>query len=482
MDVENCYRRLSMPKKISRRDFLKNSALVAAAGIGGINPLEGRTKSMDRPNIIFFFTDQQRWDTVGCYGQKMRITPNLDRMAAAGVRFENGFTCQPVCGPARACIQTGKYATETGCFRNGIGLPTNEKTIAQYLSDAGYEVGYIGKWHLTAGKDAPNSAVPPEFRGGYKDYWLASNVLEFTSHGYDGHMFDADMKQVDFKGYRVDCETDFALNYLQTRDLKKPFFLFLSYIEPHFQNDHKHFEGPIGSKERFKDFDPPGDLIGREGDWQEEFPDYLGCCASLDHNLGRIRVELEKLGLTDNTLIVFTSDHGCHFRTRNLEYKRSCHESSIRVPMVAYGPGFKGGKVVNELVSLIDIAPTILAAGGVHEPRRMRGRPLQELASGKAKDWPEEVFVQISEAEVGRAIRTRKWKYSVSAPDLKGGIDPGSEVYVEEFLYDLESDPFEQNNLVKDPGLKSLRADLAQTLKGKMKEAGEKVPDIRPAE
>lgn len=471
-----------MSEKFSRREFLRSSALVAAAGIGGVGPLLERTKEMDKPNIIFFFTDQQRWDTVGCYGQKMRVTPNLDRMAAAGVRFENAFTCQPVCGPARSCIQSGKYASETGCFRNGIGLPTDEKTIAHHLSEAGYEVGYIGKWHLTGGKDAPNSAVPAEFRGGYKDYWLGSNVLEFTSHGYDGHMFDADMKQVDFKGYRVDCHTDFALDYLRTRDRKKPFFLFISYIEPHFQNDHKHFEGPDGSKERFKDFTPPCDLVGHpEGDWQEEYPDYLGCCASLDHNLGRIRVELEKLGLTDDTLIIFTSDHGCHFRTRNGEYKRSCHESSIRIPMVAYGPGFKGGKVVDGLVSLIDIAPTILAVGGVSEPRYMRGRPLQELASGKARDWPEEVFVQISEAEVGRAIRTKKWKYSVNAPDKKGGPDPGSDVYVEEFLYDLDADPCEQNNLVKDPGLKSVREDLGEILKRHMKRAGETAPQIRPA-
>ena len=468
-----------MSEKFSRREFLRSSALVAAAGIGGVGPLLERTKGMNKPNIIFFFTDQQRWDTVGCYGQKMRVTPNLDRMAAAGVRFENAFTCQPVCGPARSCIQSGKYASETGCFRNGIGLPTGEKTIAEHLSEAGYEVGYIGKWHLTAGKDCVNNAVPREFQGGYKDYWLASNVLEFTSHGYDGHMYDADMKQVDFKGYRVDCQTDFAIEYLRTRDRKKPFFLCLSYLEPHFQNDHKHFEGPDGSKERFKDFTPPCDLVGHpEGDWQEEYPDYLGCCASLDHNLGRIRVEMEKLGLTDNTLIIFTSDHGCHFRTRNGEYKRSCHESSIRVPMVAYGPGFKGGKVVDGLVSLIDIAPTILAVGAVSEPRYMRGRPLQDLASGKAKDWPEEVFVQISEAEVGRAIRTKKWKYCVYAPDKSGGRDPGSDVYVEEFLYDLDADPCEQNNLVKDPGLKSVRADLAEILKRHMKRAGEKTPRI----
>lgn len=99
---------------------------------------------MDRkPNIIFFFSDQQRWDTAGCYGQRMPVTPNLDRMAEAGVCFENAFTCQPVCGPARACLQTGRYATELGCYRNNIALPQGEMTLAHYLKEAGYRSGYV---------------------------------------------------------------------------------------------------------------------------------------------------------------------------------------------------------------------------------------------------------------------------------------------------------------------------------------------------
>jgi arylsulfatase A-like enzyme len=120
-------------------------------GLGGLLAGDGFAQDTGaKPNIIFFFSDQQRWDTLGCYGQKLPLTPNLDRMAAEGVRFEFAFTCQPVCGPARSCLQTGKYATQTGCFRNNIGLPTDEKTIAHWLSDGGYEVGYLGKWHLAS--------------------------------------------------------------------------------------------------------------------------------------------------------------------------------------------------------------------------------------------------------------------------------------------------------------------------------------------
>ncbi|RKY68983.1 MAG: arylsulfatase [Candidatus Latescibacterota bacterium] len=440
---------------------------------------------MKQPNIVFVFSDQQRWDTVGCYGQALNVTPNLDRMAAEGVRFENAFTCQPVCGPARACLQTGKYATEVNCHTNHRMLPPDEKTIAHYLSENGYEVGYIGKWHLASfgPRDGEDNfrmrPVPPERRGGYKDFWLASDVLEFTSHSYDGYMFDGELnKRVFPEGrYRVDAHTDWVLEYLRTRNGEKPFFLFVSYIEPHHQNDHGHYEGPHGSKERFKDFVAPGDLAGTEGDWREEFPDYLGCVNSLDTNLGRIRDELERQGLAEDTLVMYTSDHGSHFRTRNSEYKRSCHDGCIRVPMIACGPGFSGGKVVNELVSLIDLPPTILNEGGIETPAYMRGRPLQELVKGEATDWPEEVFLQISESQVGRAVRTKKWKYSVRAPG-KGGSDPNSDTYAEDFLYDLEADPHERNNLVQSKEHVAIRERLSEILKNRMVQAGEQEPMI----
>jgi len=446
---------------------------------------------MAKPNILFILSDQQRWDTCGCYGQPLNITPNLDRMADEGVQFEHAFTPQPVCGPARACLQTGRYATETGCITNDIALPLDENTIAHYLSDAEYEVGYIGKWHLASNHatdwfpvpegaervDFSARGIPPERRGGYKDYWLASDVLEFTSHSYDGHMFDADGNKREFPPgrYRVDAQTDWVLEYLQTRTGEKPFFLFVSYIEPHHQNDHGHFEGPHGSKERFRDFQVPGDLVGTKGDWRQEYPDYLGCVNSLDTNLGRIRDELDKLGLADDTLIVCTSDHGCHFRTRNSEYKRSCHEASIRIPLVIYGPGFSGGQVVDDLVSLIDLPPTILTAAGVAPPDYMRGHALQPLVDGTAQDWPQEVFVQISEDHCGRAIRTKRWQYSVRAPH-KGGWELSGNVYEEDFLYDLENDPHERNNLVKSADYVQVREVLAETLKRRMVEAGEAAP------
>jgi uncharacterized sulfatase len=444
-----------------------------------------------KPNVLFFFTDQQRWDTVGCYGQKLDVTPNVDRMASQGVRFENAFTCQPVCGPARSCLQTGKYATETGCFRNGIALQLDARTIAHWFSEAGYEAGYVGKWHLASnhlmGAESISfheSPVPPERRGGYMDYWVASDVLEFTSHSYDGHMFDAAMNKVEFPKdrYRVDCVTDFAVDYLRNRGSEKPFFLFISYIEPHHQNDHDRYEGPRGSKEKFSDYEVPGDLAGTEGDWRENYPDYLGCINALDAALGRLQDELTDLGMAENTVILYSSDHGSHFKTRNDEYKRSCHDGCVRIPLVVHGPGFTGGRVVRELVGLIDLPPTLLRIAGIDTPETMQGRPLQLLVDGSTDSWVEEVFIQISESQIGRALRTPKWKYSVRAPgEVVWEHTHRSDVYVEDFLYDLQVDPHERNNLVADPAYLKVRAELAETLKRHMARAGESVPLIKPS-
>ena len=147
--------------------------------------------------------------------------------------------------------------------------------------------------------------------------------------------------------------------------------------------------------------------------------------------------------------------------------------------MVAVGPGFEGGNVIEEMSGLIDVPPTILAAGGTAAPEHVRGRPLQQLADGSAIDWPDDVFIQISEDICGRAIRTHRWKYSVRAPDTDGNA-AGSDVYVEDFLYDLAADPHERDNLVADPAHANVRAEMAERLKRRMAEAGEGAPRILP--
>lgn len=435
----------------------------------------------DRPNILVFFTDQQRWDTCGCYGANpMNLTPVLDSLAASGTRLQFAFTVQPLCTPARASFQTGRYPSHTGVWKNGIALPAHEKTMARYFGEAGYFTGYIGKWHLSNDGDRP---VPSDRRGGYDDLWLAADALEFLSHPDDLKLWDKAEQIVRRPGYRVDAQTDLVLEVLEDRakDQERPFFLFNSYLEPHHQNDLNRHVAPEGYAERYRDFYIPPDLEGREGDWPQELPSYYGACASLDENLGRVMEKLAQTGLDQNTIVLFASDHGSHFRTRNGEYKRSCHEGSIRVPAVFWGPGFEGGNVVDELTTILDWPATLLDCAGIPVPAEMDGKSILPLLTGGQVDWPQDVLIQISESQVGRALRTKMWKYGVDAPGLDGGQNRSSDLYVEQYLYDLETDPYEHENLVSAPETSDIRRGLAQRLLARMAEAGDPPAHITPA-
>ena len=431
-------------------------------------------------NIIFYFTDQQRWDTCGCFGQPLNITPNLDQLAREGVKFDNAFSPQPVCGPCRALFQTGKWPTETGCFRNNIMLPAGVKTLGSYIEEAGYETAYIGKWHLASDGELEKpptidhtvTAIPRELRGGYTGFWRAADVLEFTSHGYDGFVFDENDQRVDFKGYRADCINDMALEFFDRYDGQKPFFMTVSQIEPHHQNDRRHYEGPEGSKEKFKNFILPEDLKALGGNAAEEYPDYLGQCASLDENLGRLMDKLKEKELYDNTVILFASDHGSHFLTRNRDehlngyddYKRSCHDACLHVPLVIAGGPFRGGRVVEELVSTASLPKTILALAGVDVGDAMIGENLLDVVEKKDHNRPNEIFAQISESRVGRCIRSARYTYSVYAPGVNGGEAAAADLYADDFLYDMEKDPHQLNNVAADPAYAGVKAELRDRL------------------
>ena len=440
-------------------------------------------QSMNRPNILFYFSDQQRWDTLGCYGQKLPVTPFLDQLSGEGTLFRQAFTCQPVCGPARSCLQSGMYATQTGCHVNNRSLPIGMDTLPRRLAEAGYETAYVGKWHL--GSDPENNyrtiAVPPERRGGY-EYWMAADALEWTSHGYNGYVFDGDMQRHDFVGHRIDCINAFAVDYLHryaASGSDSPFFLFVSQLDPHHQNDRNRYEGPDGSRRKWKDYQVPPDLEGTEGDWRENYPDYLGQCHLLDENVEKLFDTLETLGLKDNTVFFYTSDHGSHFRTRNGEYKRSCEDACLHIPMIAWGGPFAGGGNIQDLVSLIDIPPTLLDVAGLEIPGHYQGRSMASLARGEAQDWPDAVFAQISEAETGRTVRTKRYKYAVTAPDFHME-EPFSPVYVENKLYDLEKDPGERQNLIRDPALEDVRQEMRARLNAFMDRALEPPRTILP--
>lgn len=435
-----------------------------------------------KPNILFYFTDQQRFDTCGVYGQKLPVTPCLDAFAQNAVCFEQAYTCQPVCGPARAALQTGRWPAAIGCHVNGRALPLEMPTIARAFHDAGYLTAYCGKWHLASNDgvdDYQTLPIPPERRGGYEDFWIASDVLEFTSHGYGGYMYRSDGSRYEFDGYRTDGVTDAALEFLNgDRDRSRPFFLFLSHIEPHHQNDHDCYEGPDGSRQQWADYETPGDLQGTGGNWRENYPDYLGCCNKCDENFGRVLEALRSSGELENTLVVYTSDHGSHFCTRNREYKRSCHDGCTHIPLVIGGPGFTGGRRHEGLVSLMDLPVTLLHAAGIAPLPEMAGEPLQRAVAGESRE--DVVYMQISESHLGRAIRTREWKYAVGAPAGDGWKDAFAPEYMECYLYDLVNDPHEKNNLVADPAYEDVRKALREIMLGRMAQAKEPPARIVP--
>jgi arylsulfatase A-like enzyme len=430
-----------------------------------------------QPNVVVFFTDQQRWDTTGIHGNPLNLTPNFDRMAQQGTHIANSFTCQPVCAPARASLQTGMYATNAGVWRNARPLPETSSTLATCFGDAGYSTAYIGKWHLADRSSA--GPVTAAERGGY-DYWLAANMLELTSEPYDTTLYDNDGIPVRLPGYRVDALTDAAIRYVDAHRAE-PFYLFISYLEPHFQNRTDDYPAPDGYEELYRERWLPPDLAALGGSAHQHIAGYYGMVKRLDEALGRVLDALRSLGLLDNTILLFTSDHGNHFKTRNGEYKRSCHESSIRVPTALSGPGFVGGGRLPQLVSLVDLPPTLLGAAGLPIPSQMEGHSILPLIRREPVGWPEEVFIQISESQVGRAVRTHHWKYSVVAMDKDGYKDSGANRYSEEFLYDLKADPYELANLIGFRSHRAVAEVLRERLIHRMVQAGEDAPQIEPA-
>lgn len=474
----------------SRRSFFKGTA---AAAIGAAVPASleaqkkaGATVPAKKPNIVLYLADQFRWDFVGANGRNGSThTPNIDALAARGKNFTHAVTNQPVCAPARSVLFTSRYATETGVWHNGLILDKTLPTLAGELRKAGYTSNLIGKWHLANGNVKNGGSPGPvkaEERGGFLDLWEGANALEHTTHPCEGTIYDQNNQPIEFKDqYRVEFLTDRAEKFLRQKQ-EKPFFLFISQLEPHQQNDMQRPVAPKGAAARFANSTAPEDLRALPGTWQDQLPDYYGCIEAIDTSVGRIRRVLEEQHLAEDTIFVFISDHGCHFMTRNQEYKRSTHNSSIRVPLIIDGPGFHGAQQIPELVGIIDVAPTLLEAAGVPVPSSWKGRSVLPLLNDyKAREeWPNQQLIQISESMTGRAIRTKDWTYCVA--DLSGSTkEAAATTYHEYQFYDQRADP---NELVNLAGRKEYRAkaeELQQQLKKLLAAAGEPVPEIVPA-
>jgi arylsulfatase A-like enzyme len=381
---------------------------------------------------------------------------------------------------------TSRYATETPDWHNGIGMDQSLPTKPTELHQAANSANLIGKWHLAPNTEAAGGGVgfvKPEWRGGFTGMFEGANALEHTTHPYEGTIWDADGREITYNDqYRVDFITDRAERFLRQQH-DQPFFLFISQLEPHQQNDwDNRIIGPNGSTDRYKNSHVPHDLRNQPGNWQQELPDYYGACEAIDASVGRVRNLLQEQHLADNTIFVFLSDHGCHFMTRNQEYKRSVHNASSRIPLLIHGPGFEGAQRIDQMVGIIDLTPTLLAAAGVEIPASMKGRNfLPLLTDEKARaTWPNEQLLQISESMTGRAIRTREWTYCVA--EITGTTNqPAAPVYQEYQMYDQRNDPAEQVNLAGRKEYRKQADELRERLIALMTAAGERTPQIRPA-
>jgi len=462
--------------KLSRRALLAQAPLLGAAA--------AQTQTAPKPNIIVIISDQFRADCIGAMGlNPMGLTPNIDQMAAEGCLFRSAFCNQPVCAPARASMFTGQYPSKHGVWHNGPGLRADAVALAATLKQAGYSTNYIGKWHLMPGEgltaEQRRGWVPPQHRGGFADLWEASNELEFTSHAYEGAMYDNDGKAITFSGqYRTDFMTGRAKRFL--RSAKGPFLLTLSYLEVHHQNDKDTYDPPKEFAGRYPNPFIPQDLRPLPGSWPSQLSDYFACVAKMDAEVGEIRRTLAETGLDRNTIVVFLSDHGCHFKTRNTEYKRSPHDSSIHIPMVICGPGFNRSTQINELVSQVDLMPTLLDAAGVAVPSTVQGHSILPLLD--RKPWRNEVYFEMAEFVTGRGLRTPQYTYAVAAPKTPAWkMAPSADRYVEYALYDLYADPFQHVNLAGRATHKTVSEELRGRLLTRIKDASGATPAIDPA-
>jgi arylsulfatase A-like enzyme len=498
---------LFMASSSSRRDFLRNAAISSGALVAGASAANAAMETPTttrRPNILMICADQFRTDFIGANRENPSVkTPNLDALVQRGTNFRTAVCNQPLCSPSRASFLTGVTATKAKVWKLGLEMNHAIPTVATTLKAQGYTTAFFGKWHVAATKEEADNGTPiggahekhkggfnPALglvpagpaRGGFDDVFEGQNVTETVSHPTGGHYWDTAGNDIGFKDiYRVDFVAKRAAEFI-SKQHDKPWLAFVSQLEPHQQNDVDYMVPPDRYADTYKDPYVPMDLRNLPGNWQTHMPGYYGCVQAIDDCVGTLVKALEKSGQLDNTVIVFFSDHGCTFRTRLGEYKRSPHDASLRVPLIFAGPGFDKGAVVSEVVSLIDLTPTLIDSAGASVPANMQGKSLLPLVDQPAarKAWRSAAYVQISSSICGRALRTKDWMYCCYAPDVKKGDAESSNSYTDFALYSLAGDPYEQVNLVGREEYRHICTELRDELKKRIVENGEMEPTITP--
>ncbi|TWD84698.1 arylsulfatase A-like enzyme [Kribbella amoyensis] len=453
---------------------------------------ENQPGPAERPNVLLICTDQQRFDTIRAYGNDQVLTPNLDRLARDGVLFENCYVQNPVCAPSRATLMTSRYPHAHGLWANGVHLPDDERFFTKALADAGYDCGLVGKLHLSACKDG---RLEPRHDDGFRVFrwahdpyrgssenqyhrWLQvahpdlyAKALEEGGGGFDNLPTEAHYSRW------IGNET---IDYLRSsRDTSKPFCFIANFFDPHHgfgapkeyldRYDPDKLSRPV-TRDGELDTKPPilteaskesyggharGYTTYSEDELQETKAAYYAMVSLVDDEVGRILDALEDEGLADNTIVVFTSDHGEMLGDHQLMLKGPMmYDCAVRVPLIVRWPGqLPAGERRSELVQWIDLGPTLLEATGELPLPRGQGMSMLPLARGD-EDAPTRGWALCEYRNSGHPydpavhttmLRTGQWKLIAYHGAPATDRDRTGE------LYDLESDPDELTNLWDHP-------------------------------
>jgi arylsulfatase A-like enzyme len=415
-------------------------------------------------NILFLFADQMHRDALRCMGNADVHTPNLDRLASEGVLFRNAYSNCPICTPFRINLFTGLYTSQTDTFANAVPIPDACHTLADALNDGGVRTGYVGKWHI-GGKG--NGPIPEELRGGFTEF---VGYQCYNGFYEDVCFYDENGEARCYDRHRTDVTTDLALSRLEGM-VDAPFALFVSYQAPHYpvQPAERYAEMyrdvRIHRRPNCDEIDPYTRTWSPPSPWPPgECPDYqrygndldaylrlyYAMVTQIDANVGRLLDKLEALGLAENTVIVFTADHGDMQGSHGLRNKRLPFEESAGIPLIVRVPGGARGLVTEALVSGIDFYPTCLDYAGLPPVAGLPGNNFAPLTQGDAQILNGPIF---SEMDDWRMVRESRWKLVTEG-----------EAYEPTHLYNLGSDPFELENLVDDPTqadrIRALRAQI----------------------
>ncbi len=438
---------------------------------------------MKRPNLIYVFADQLRHDVFGFRGDEKAITPNFDSLAAQGVTFTNCVSVSPVCASYRASLFTGKYTSSTGVVVNQCCINPNHRAIGYVLNDAGYRMGYLGKWHLLDGSDRDIPAGPARIGFQHADVWRG---YSFNHRNYNGFYWENDENGVpqrhEIEGYQTFAWTDMAIDFIKSSAQQdRPFALFLSYSPPH--DSWEEANVPPEYYERFRNVDfphPPNfrdipdayaDRLNSQEYWDEVVPaleswrrGYYAMVHLLDDELGRLMRALRESGVEEETILVYSSDHGEMLGSQGRIQKLTFYEEAARVPFLVRWAGHTDeGRECDVCLNTPDIAPTLLGLLGLGAPEEMEGMDVSARVLGRPGPEPEFAFMQgmghtwaWTDGAEWRAVRNKRYTY---ARYLKDGS---------EHLYDNLRDPYQLHNLADDPAAQPVVRKLRDGMKAKM--------------